>query len=113
MALNKVDLKCSTNECYSVAVSKSKVSGKPHCIKCSIKLIERFGIDTVKTIDKLAFRFPWEADVEPIICERCGLKFNKFFIAHTGDCPSCAFKVPGPFKYDEVSVTYEEGKDHD
>lgn len=86
-----MEKKCSTLECYSLAVAKSKDTGRVHCIKCAIKIMEQCGPGSLVTLTKA--KFPWKYPPTGQ-CKNCGILYNKYLISHTGGCPKCHKTLP-------------------
>lgn len=86
-----MEKECSTLECYSLAVAKSKDSGKVHCIECALKIMKQFGPRSLVTLTKA--KFPWKYPVTGQ-CSQCNALYNRYLIAHTGGCPKCHKTLP-------------------
>jgi len=83
---------CSSLECYSEAVAKSTITGRPFCNTCAIKIAGQFGTKSVETIE--GSRFPWDYPADKK-CEYCGVEFNLYITCLTGDCPACKKPIRG------------------
>lgn len=94
-------MKCTTIECSSTAVTRCPDTGRVHCLKCSIKIAERFGADSVESLEGM--ELPWE-DGDLKVCGYCGNKYSLYLIGHTGDCPKCRKPLP-----EEVIKCQKEG----
>lgn len=83
--------KCSTLECHSLAVAKSKDSGRLHCTECAIKVMKQWGPESLITLTKA--KFPWKHPATRQ-CKNCGVLYNEYLISHTGGCPKCHITLP-------------------
>lgn len=84
-------MKCSTLECYSEAIAKSKISDSVYCVECAIKVVKQEGPSAIKTManGKLPWKYPVEAQ-----CPHCGVDYNRYLIGITGECPKCRKDLP-------------------
>lgn len=100
-------MECNTMSCFSEAVAKSVESGRVHCIECAVKIAKHFGPDSLETIP--GKKFPWDYPGN-MVCPHCGIRYNKYLINLTGDCPSCKKSLP---EYTDTwakkKVVYKEG----
>jgi len=84
-------MQCSTLECYSEAVAKSKLSGDAYCIECAIKVCRSHGVNSVLSISNA--KFPWRYPIDGQ-CPHCGNDYNKYLIGLTGECANCRKDFP-------------------
>ena len=62
---------CGTLECHSLAVAKSKDTGRAHCTECALKIMKQHGPQSLVTLTKA--KFPWKYPSTGQ-CKNCGVK---------------------------------------
>lgn len=100
-------MKCSTMDCRSLAVARSPESDRFHCVECAIKIVKRFGPESIVSLPMA--RLPWEYPIANK-CPACGVGYNRYLIGNTGDCPSCRRPlIEYHNSWESKKVIYKEG----